>query len=168
MWMLSSSSRLGWNKVSVALFPLSGPVQTAPRAEIFCPEWLVDKAEALFDIHYVTDNQGLYTTFNKGPQAGSVSSNADLYNTMFDVIYDKALRVKVTWMPSHLTDKDERPAFVSSVDLKGNSYADEECMLAATSARLPLNVTAPIIYYYTLVRRIQKRLATIVGYFLES
>ena len=119
------------------------------------------------DVHYVTDNLNLNNTFNKGPRAGELSSNADLYRSIFLTIYNKALRVSVTWMPSHLSPEDERPAYVTSTDLKGNAYADDEAKLAAKSACVPLNVSAPVLYYFLLVRRIQKRLATIVGYFPE-
>ena len=72
-----------------AYFPLPGHIQTVPRAELFCLVWLVQNAEQLADLHYVTDNDGLYKCFNKGPAAGAVSSNADLYRTLFNTIYQK-------------------------------------------------------------------------------
>ena len=141
------------NRIHAVRFPLPGAVQTVPRSEVYCLKWLVDNVEPLSEIHYVTDNLNLSNTFAKGPCAGQLSSNADLYWDIFKTIYDKALKVTVSWMPSHLTKSDEVPSFVTEADLKGNAYADEEAGLAAKSACLPLNVTAPIIYHHLLINR---------------
>ncbi len=109
-----------------ARFSLPGPVQTVPRAELYCLVWLALNAEPLSIIHYVTDNLNLFNTFNKGPSAGMISSNADLYHTLFATTIDKAMQVTVTWMPSHLTPSEDRPAYVTDIDLKGNACADSK------------------------------------------
>lgn len=70
-------------------------------------------------------------------------------------------------MPSHLDEEgngNEIPEWVevSDVDIAGNSQADKLARIAAKRACVPLNVSAPVLYYKSLVRRIQNRLATIV------
>ena len=51
---------------------------------------------------------------------------------------------------------------VSEVDIKGNKQADTLVSIAAARACVPLNVSAPVLYYECLVKRIQNRLATII------
>ncbi len=110
----------------------------------------------------MTDNLNLFTTFSNGPIAGAISSNADLYFTLFSTAAEKGLRISVTWMPSHLTPEEDRPDHVTALDLKGNEFADLHAGVIAKKVCLPLNVVAKVIYYYNLVKRIQKRLVTIL------
>ena len=49
------------------------------------------------------------------------------------------------------------PDFVSPLDIQGNDWADELAGKAAHRVEVPLNVSTPYLYYYHLVRRIQKR-----------
>ncbi len=145
-----------------ARFSLPGTIQTVPRAEFYCLVWLALQLEPCSDIHYITDNLGLHNTFNKGPKAGLVSSNADLYNILYKHAVEKAIQIKVSWMPSHLTPAEDRPQHVSELDLKGNAQADHQAGLMTKEVCLPLGVSAPVIYYYSLIKRIQRRLTTIV------
>ena len=106
----------------------------------------------------------MFKKFNGGPCAGAVSSNCDLYNELFKLTIDKAIRLNVRWMPSHLKEEDERPPGVSLLDVRGNGHADGLAGKAAELALLPPSVSAPHVYYVSLVKRIQLRLATIVIY----
>ena len=65
-------------------------------------------------------------------------------------------------MPSHLKTDEPLPVGVSLVDVKANDHADKQAGLIAERVRVPLHVSAPVIYYTHLTRRIQKRLATIL------
>ncbi len=47
-------------------------------------------------------------------------------------------------------------------DIQGNAHADTLADEAAVSVCVPLNVSAPFIYYISLVKRIQLRLTTIL------
>ena len=65
-------------------------------------------------------------------------------------------------MPSHLKPEDPRPSGVSELDVIGNAFADDQAGAAAKRVAVPLNVSTPCIYYYALVRRIQRRLVEIL------
>ncbi len=156
---------LNGDLVHAAYFSLPGSVQTVARGELYCLVWLCLNAEPESVITFVTDNKGVYTTYNKGPCAGALSSNADLYRTLFNTMYDKALKVAVTWMPSHLSPQDDRPAHVTELDVIGNKLADQYAGEMADWVQVPISISHPIIHHYNLIRWIQKRLTTIVSYF---
>ena len=84
------------SKLHAARFSLPGDIQTVPRAELYCIVWLATEVEPYSVVHCVTDNLGLYDTYNKGEAAGRLSSNADLYNELFRKIKNKALQIKPT------------------------------------------------------------------------
>ena len=65
-------------------------------------------------------------------------------------------------MPSHLKTDEPLPVGVSLVDVKANDHADKQAGLIAERVRVPLHVSAPVIYYTHLTRRIQKKLITIL------
>ena len=134
------------------------------RGELFALVLLIRWMTPLSDVEFVTDNEGVFKKINGGPCAGAVSSNCDLYNELFKLTIDKAIRLNVRWMPSHLKEENELPPGVSLLDIKGNGHADELAGQAARQALLPSSVTVPHIYYVNLVKRIQLRLATIVIY----
>ncbi len=115
-------------------------------------------------IEYVTDNLGLSNTYNKGPQAGYLSINADLYHQIFSIAYDKAIVLTVRWVPSHLLEEPTKGVYscISYHDMLGNSHADSFAGEACRVHCVPLNVSAPIVYYIMLCTRIQHRLATIL------
>ncbi len=143
-------------------FSLSGEIQTVPRGEIFALVRLLEKAAHLSCIHYVTDNLGLYDTYHAGPNSGYRNINCDLYSKIYSLIFEKAIQLSVTWMPSHLDTKTERPAHVMELDIQGNAHADTHCKDMARIVCVPLNVSAPVLYYYAIIKRIQHRLATIL------
>ena len=60
-------------------YPLGYPIS---HAELYALVWLIQNVKALSIIQYITDNLGLKDTFDKGPKAGAVSSNADLYSPL--------------------------------------------------------------------------------------
>ncbi len=80
------------NIVVGAKFSLPGDVQTVPRAELFCAVYLVNRASSGVDIEYITDNKGLANIFNKGPMAAKTSTNCDLFDDIFSITRDKAIR----------------------------------------------------------------------------
>ncbi len=159
-----------------ARFNLPGSIQTVARGELFCLVWLVEMLQSGSDITFVTDNKGVFDTFNGGPKAGSKSMNADLYGKLFNMTIDKAIKVTVRWMPSHLqclVDGDapddgsewdivDIPDDVSEFDILANAAADKHAGIVANCVALPLNITSTVIYYTHLVKRVQKRLVAII------
>ena len=142
---------------------LPGLVQTVPRAELFALHLLVNEAQPESVIEFVTDNQKNSQTFNKGEPYARNSINADLFKHIFYNIAKNKLKLTVRWIPSHISEKLRKnpnyviPEFVSQLDIKANDWADELAGNAAHSVEVPLNVSAPYLYYFHLTRRIQKR-----------
>ncbi len=143
---------------------LPGLVQTVPRGEAYAMYLLLTLVQPMAVIDFVTDNFNVYNLFNQGPVACGQSTNCDLWQLIFQVAYDKAIILTVRWMPSHLKENPTKGVYscLSNLDIEGNAFADEQAGLAAVSACVPLNVSAPILYYVNLVKRIQLRLATIL------
>ena len=65
------------------------------------------------------------------------------------------------WMPSHLSE-DNLPTGVSLLDLLGNTKADLMAGQAANRFCVDLNIAASVLFYSSLIKRIQKRLACIL------
>jgi hypothetical protein len=102
-------------------------------------------------------------TFYEGPAAGVNSNNSDLWKEVFDFIVAKDLSVSVRWMPSHTKDNQKKWCEgVSAIDVEANDMADKYAGEAAQKYELPNPVTCGPIYYYKLIKKIQKRLATII------
>ena len=147
---------------------LPGQIQTVPRAELFALHFLVNEAVSHSTLEFITDNQKNSETFNKGAEYAKNSINADLFKSIFCNIATKHLTLIVRWIPSHLAEKLAKnpnyvvPEFVSKLDIKAKDWADELAGKAAHSAEVPLNVSTPYLYHYHLIRRIQKRLVTIL------
>ena len=124
--------------------------------------FLVERLECNVAVTYVTDNLNVFETFHKGEEAALKSTNCDLFKLIFQLLKTRGISVTVRWMPSHLKPSDPRPAGVTEVDIIGNNFADVKAGVAAKRLMVPLNVSTPCLYYYSLVRRIQKRLIDIV------
>ena len=156
--------------VHAAHFNLPGSVQTVTRGELFSLVVLIRFLEPLSRIEFVTDNFNVYRTFNGGPMAGVNSANCDLYEEVFKAIYDKALHVKLRWIPSHISEKikcgklKQIPEGVSPKDISANDKADEYAAIAAEQFKLPEIITTPYVFQVKRIKRIQKRLTTIALY----
>ena len=107
---------------------------------------------------------GIARTFNGGPKAGADSANCDLYKELFHIIFEKALKLTVRWMPSHLKG-ETRPVGVSELDVAANDHADDLAGIGAELVQLPNSVTTPYLFYVRQIKHIQKRLATVAMYF---
>ena len=143
-------------------FNLPGEVQTVARGELFALVVLIDELAPMAIIDFVTDNKGVCDTFNKGPAGCKNSSNCDLYIRLFKHTIQKAIKLSVRWMPSHLKDTDVRPPGVSRLDVLGNRHADTLAGDAATEVMVPLAASTPYLFYVHLVKQIQRRLTSIV------
>jgi hypothetical protein len=139
-----------------------GTVQTVSRGELYALALLVDHAIPGATYDFVTDNDGVFKVFNKGPLNCQSSSNVDLFKKIFKIISDKGLVVSVRWMPSHTDSVSQLPAGVTELDRLGNEHADTLAKAAAKSVRLPDAATVSHIHYYKLTRRIQLRIACII------
>ena len=122
----------------------------------------MERLEAFADVTYVTDNQKVSQMYNKGKEAALKSTNCDLFREIFRLIEVNFLKIHVRWMPSHLKDEDERPEGVSLLDVRGNRHADVQAGRAAHDHTVPVNVSSTHIYYYSLTRKIQRRLIDII------
>ena len=144
--------------------PLPGEVQTVGRGELFALYILVQLLAPLAQVTFVTDNFNVYKTYSKGPKSAKNSSNCDLYEKVFKMQYDKALEIKVRWMPSHLGLglNDPRPNNVSHLDVLANDRADHFAGLAAEQVQVSNPISTNHIYYIKLVKIIQRRLALII------
>lgn len=145
-----------------AHFPLPGEIQTVARGELYALVELIKHAKPMSDIEFVTDNKGVNDKFNAGPKAASFSSNCDMFHELFQTVYEKAIRLQVRWMPSHLKPEDPRPDGVSLRDLKGNDAADHYAGEAASKVQVSLQVATDCKHYYKLTKQIQLRIATII------
>ncbi len=74
----------------------------------------------------------------------------------------KAIKLTVRWMPSHLLDNDPLPDGITRCDVLSNRHADHYAKIRAQRLQVPLNVSTPVIFYYSLVRKIQRRLVNII------
>jgi len=142
---------------------LPGQVQTVARGELFALLLLVRHLDPGVDIEYVTDNKGVFQIYSAGPIAAKNSSNCDMYQDLFKMQYEKAIQIRVRWMPSHQSNLDEIPVgvLVSELDLQANRIADKLAGKAAAKFQLPTPVVHNYLEYPLLVAKIQKRLATI-------
>ena len=96
-------------------FPLPGPVQTVPRGELFTVVQLLRQCVPLADILFYTDNKWVFDTFNLGPKHACTHNNADLWHELYKITIDKAIKLNITWMPSHLEEGQMfgRPMFLN-------------------------------------------------------
>jgi hypothetical protein len=140
-----------------AHFPLTGPVQTVARGELYALVMLIREALNDSKIEFVTDNKGVYDKYNSGAKVASLSSNSDLYHELFDLLRKKNVQLKVKWMPSHLDEDGTqiRPSNVTKLDVAGNNFADKYAALAAAAVQVPVQVAADCKYNYKLVKKIQ-------------
>ena len=74
----------------------------------------------------------------------------------------KAIRLTVRWMPSHLKLAGPRPDSISDLDIITNGHADMLAGQAAKRACVPQEVSTTHIKYSKLITNIQKRLYTIL------
>ena len=148
--------------IYAAHYPLPGEVQTVARGELLALVVLLRFAAPLAEIDFVTDNKGVFDKYNAGPKLAKLSSNCDLYHELFQLVFRKGLLVTVRWMPSHLKPEDPRPLGVSEVDVIGNDWADKYAKVAAETVQVSAQVAKDCIYYYKLVKRIQKRMVCII------
>ena len=149
-----------------AHFPLTGPVQTVARGELYALVMLIREAQNDSKIEFVTDNKGVYDKYNSGAKVASLSSNCDLYYELFNLLRGKNIQLKVRWMPSHLDEDGTKfwPSNVTKLDVVGNSFADKYAALAAEAVQVPIQVSTDCKFNYNLVKKIQWRIMTIITY----
>ena len=142
---------------------LPGPVQTVGRGELFALVLLVKHLQPNTEVDFVTDNENVAVSFNKGPKHCVNCINCDFYKIIFDHIQVKQLSVSVRWMPSHLVKGvKKRPADVSNEDIVANDKADELAEQAAKLVQLPNGIACNYINHAHKISKIQNRLATIL------
>ena len=145
---------------------LPGLIQTVPRSEYFALLCLVRLARESSVLLFVTDHLPLVKAYNKGRSFAVQTLNGDLFQEIFLHISGKSLQLTLKWVPSHLADTDvipdPLPTGVLLSDVLGNKQADKLAKIAAQSYSVDLNSATRVLFYCTLTRRIQNRLATII------
>jgi hypothetical protein len=142
---------------------LPGSVQTVPRSEYYAFYYLIINAAQESVIHFVTDHQPLFNTFQKGISGARKCINKDILVEAFEVIDRKRLTVTMQWMPSHLSpESTELPAGTSMHDVIANGFADRYAKEAADRFNIDLGIASTVLCDASLVKRIQLRLATII------
>ena len=102
-------------------------------------------------------------TFDKGPKYACQCNNSDLFYILFRDTINKAIKLNVRWMPSHLDLGVKKwPPNVSKLDVEGNKFADKYAGEASEKAIAPLQVRTDVVFSYFLVKRIQKRIIAII------
>ena len=129
---------------------------------MYCIVFLIEQAEELATINYVTDNQKVADVYNGGPQAGAESSNCDLFNKLFQLCIAKGIILNVRWMPSHLKLTDDRPPGISDTDMMSNGHADEQAGFASLECKVPTDLANEYSETYDLASIIRKRILAIV------
>ena len=146
-----------------AHFPLAGEIQTVPRGELYALVELIKQARPITDITYVTDNQWVSNSFNRGPKYACQCNSYDPLYSLFQITIDKAIKLTLRWMPSPLDlGKKKWPSDVTQLDVDGNKFADSFAGDAARLAEAPLEFRTDLVCHYKLVRRIQKRIRAII------
>ena len=151
------------NLLFAAHFPLPGEHQSVPRGELYALVQLIEQAERNTELTYYTDNQYVHDAFNAGPIHQALCANTDLFRILFHNTINKAIKLIVKWMPSHLLDgKKKWPTTISMHDVKGNEFADKYADIAADQAEVPKHVSTPVKFAYYLAKAIQWRIITII------
>ena len=141
---------------------LPGSVQTVPRAEYFALYYLLTMVVAGSTVEFVTDHKPLYKLFLAGKVAARKCANHDLMIPILQMVSVKDIDLTVRWMPSHLSESDPLPTDVSIIDVRANNWADIQAKIGAQRICVDLNTSSPIIFYTSLVKRIQNRLIAII------
>ena len=145
-------------------FNLPGPVQSVPRGELYAILYIVERVSPFSTIEIVTDKKKNWQSYLGGKDKSSNSANADLFSQLFTFLENRYIVLNLRWMPSHLSDEPVTtpPAGVTLDDIKGNAIADDLAGKAAAYFEVPRNMSASYVYYFSLVRKIQRRLIDIL------
>jgi hypothetical protein len=148
-----------------AHFPLMGEIQTVARGELSAVVELIRLAQNNAVICFVTDNKVVYDNYNAGMAKAALSSDCDLYDELFKMRLEKRIALTLRWMPSHLKDPSctkVRPDDVTDIDIDANDLADKYAAEAAAMHQVSLQTATNCRYYYSLTKKIQLRLITIM------
>ena len=145
-------------------YTLPGIHQTVPRSEVSAFATLLEMLAEDSWVVFITDNLPLHKTFHQGPDVASKATNHDLYRIIFRHIESKRLNVTLLWMPSHLdTQPDkEKPDWVTDEHIIGNKQADRLAGISANMAEVDMNAAAPVLFYSSRIKKIQRRLVGIL------
>lgn len=143
-------------------FDLPAEAQTVGRGELFSLLFVVQNLEEDVEFTYIIDNESVFKSYHYGPEACKLSNNADLYAQLFTLLSLTNLKLTLRWMPSHLKDTDVLQEGISRTDVLGNRVADRLAGEASWRFQVSLNASTPLVYYKSLVERIQRRLACIL------
>merc|ERR1712216_778614 len=153
-----------------SMFPLAGPIQTVPRAELFAICQVVANVSH-GKVRILSDSKVNVDLYGKSRASALASTNGDLWLDIFRHIDAKSLESQLKWIPGHLDTKaSERHAY-SDFEFALNYYADK--LADAAAARIEvcdLNVIMPVVYGVKVVTQINRRLSAILcsGLFPKS
>ena len=133
-----------------AHFPLTGSVQTVPRAELFAI-WLVVSRVPAGKLMIVSDSEVNVNIFHKSKNSRSHalgSTNGDLWKQIFDSLDSKALDFSLFWVPGHLdSDVSKVRTSVPGYLFALNHIADAFAGRASLRIDHDLSIASPVIWY---------------------
>ena len=137
--------------------PLPG-IQTVPRAELWAVLYVALQCTHRAHIHIITDSENTMRGIRTGRRTGD---NADLWIALWKQVADKCITLQVDWVKSHLDKVDCEQDFPQAW-IYGNACADVLAEYAAADAAVPQDEADTAIRWYTLLPKVQHRLALIL------
>ena len=139
-------------------------MHTVVRAELYAILLVARNLLVAATASVSTDSKVNVDLFAQGRSACMNSTNPDLWDELFDLIKSKGLNFSVRWVKGHCNSVEIATKYgVSLNDLVGNSIADALADRAADTFRPVPQDTVDVLWYYSIVRRIQARAVAILA-----
>ena len=147
---------------------LPGEWQSVPRAELYAIYMLVSHVR-FGVLRVVSDSDVNIGMYYRGKLAAIASVNGDLWKLIFQHLEQYAIQLKLFWVPGHLdTAVPKSKKHVPDIFFAVNHVADRFASIAANAVQLDMNVVAKVLYYTSLVKKIQKRLVRVLVSLVEK
>ena len=114
-------------------------------------------------LYVVSDSEVNVELFYKKRSVALGSATGDLFRLLFDYLDCHPVRLKLYWVPGHM-DKDvsKRKHHVPDYHFLLNHVADSFAERAAKSVELEMNVVSGVLWYSSLVQKIQRRMVRVI------
>ena len=140
--------------------PLLGKQQTVPRAELTAIIEVVKRLAGPTTIW--TDHKNISDIFNGDLRTSVGRANSDLWEQLLDHLQEKAIPVKVRWVPSHSDEHAEGPApWIPPLIFLGNAEADRLAGDAVKSQEVENHIAVQVKEQQALAATILNRIVHI-------
>ena len=144
--------------------PLTGKVHTVVRAELYAVLLIARNLVVAALACVSSDSKVDVDLFDQGKAACMNSTNADLWNELFDLIESKKLNFTIRWVKGHCNSVEIAAKYhVSLNDIVGNFIADALAARAADVYKPIAQDSVDVLWYYSIVRRVQARAIAILA-----